>query len=115
GAFAACFLVFNPTVLLPSTLSYFAAYTNEETVTHHGYVLMGRIYANNFSASPGGLPMYFYPLLVGIKTPLLVLGAFLGGLVLAVRRRSERGSLFLVYMLVLWIVPYSLFAAKWLR
>ena len=115
GGFAMFFVAFNPTVLLPSTLKYFMAYTEEETVTHHGYVLMGRIYANNFSASPGGLPMYFYPLLLAIKTPLTVLGAFVGGLIVAVRRRRHVGYLFLVFMLVLWIVPYSLFAAKWLR
>lgn len=115
GSFAVCFLLFNSTVLLPSTMQYFLAYTDEQTLTHHGYVLMGKIYPNNFSATPGGLPMYFYPLLLGIKTPIPVFVAFVVGLAIAVRRRAERGYLFLVFMFVLWIVPYSIFAAKWLR
>jgi hypothetical protein len=115
GAFAAAFLVFNPTVLLPSTLEYFIAYLHEKTVTHHGYVLMGRLYANNFSVTPGGLPLYFYPLLLGLKTPLAVLGASVGGLAVAVRRRRQAGYFFLTFMFVLWIVPYSVFAAKWYR
>ncbi len=115
GGFALLFLALNPTVLLPSTLRYFIAYTEEETVTHHGYLLMGRIFPNNFSATPGGLPIYFYPLLLAIKTPLAILAASLCGVVIAVRRRRETAYLFLVFMFVLWIVPYSVFAAKWLR
>jgi hypothetical protein len=115
GAFAACFLLFNPTALLPSTLQYFAAYTDEQTITHHGYMLMGKIYPNNFSATPGGLPIYFYPLLLAVKTPFAVLGAFAIGLAVSVRRRSQTGWLFLLFMLVLWIIPFSIFAAKFMR
>ncbi len=115
GCFVGFFLAFNPTVLHPATLAYFVGYAREETVTHHGYVVMGELYANNVSATPFGLPVYFYPLLLGLKTPLPVLAAMVGGLVVAARRWQDRGNLFLVLMFVLWIVPYSLFASKWLR
>ena len=75
---------------------------------------MGEIYRTT-SATPGGLPIYFYPLLIAIKTPLAVLAAFLVGLALSVRRRSETGSFFLVFMFVIWFVPYSIFAGKFFR
>lgn len=115
GCFVAFFIAFNPTVLNPATLAYFVGYAREQTVTHHGYAVMGDLYANNVSATPFGLPVYFYLLLLGLKTPLPLLAAMVGGLVVAARRWRERGNLYLVLMFVLWIVPYSLFASKWLR
>jgi hypothetical protein len=68
------------------------------------------------SATPfWGTPIYFYLLFLLIKIPLPVLLAFACGVVQIVRRRREPGAAFLLLMLVLWIVPYSLVGAKWLR
>jgi hypothetical protein len=61
------------------------------------------------------MPIYFYPLLLAIKTPLPVIGAFLVGLIEVWRRRREPGPSFVLFMFLLWIVPFSLLSAKWLR
>jgi hypothetical protein len=49
------------------------------------------------------------------KTPVPVLFAFGAGLVALWRRRREPGAAFLLFMLLFWLVPYSLMGAKWLR
>lgn len=115
GAMALAFLAFNPSLLLPGTWLYLLDYSGENTVSHHGYVLMGRLYQNTLSATPGGLPVYFYALMLAVKTPLVVAAAFLLGFGVAVRRRNERGMFLLLFMFVMWIVPFSLVAGKWLR
>jgi hypothetical protein len=116
--FSACallFVLFNPLVLQPSTLKYMLHYVGEGTMTHHGYVMMGRLYYDDPAHLLGGMPVYFYPLLLAIKTPLPILGAFLIGLVEVWKRRRERGPSFLLFMFLFWIVPFSLLSAKWLR
>jgi Dolichyl-phosphate-mannose-protein mannosyltransferase len=115
GACAACFVLFNPTVLLPSTLRYMLHYAGEGTMTHHGYLMMGRFYYNDPAHLRGGMPIYFYPLLLALKTPLPVLAAFVIGLIEVWKRRRETGPSFLLFMLLFWIIPFSLLSAKWLR
>lgn len=115
GAFVGFAILFNPTVLLPQTWAYFLDYTGEKTVSHHGYLFMNELYPNSLSATPGGLPIYFYAVMLALKTALPVLVGFVVGLAVAVRRRSERGMFFLLYMFVWWIVPFSLIAGKWIR
>jgi hypothetical protein len=46
---------------------------------------------------------------------LLVLFTFVIGLVVSVKRRLHPGYAFALFMFLFWIVPYSLFGAKWLR
>ncbi len=82
---------------------------------HQGYLVGETLYKNVMSATPFGTPVYFYVLFLLIKTPLPVLIAFIIGLVACVRRWRERGPAFVLLMFVLWIVPYSLAGAKWLR
>lgn len=115
GALALFFVVFNPVFLLPSTLKYMLHYAGEGTMTHHGYLMMGRFYYDDPAHLRGGMPIYFYPLLLAVKTPLPVLGAFLVGLIEVCRRRREPGPSFLLFMFLLWIIPFSLLSAKWLR
>src|SRR5437879_12821337 len=68
------------------------------------------------SASPfWGLPVYFYLLFMAIKVPLAVMGTFLVGLFVSMRRWRHPGYAFVLFMLFFWIVPYSLIGAKWLR
>ena len=115
GACALLFALFNPVVLLPSTLRYVLHYAGEGTMTHHGYLMMGRFYYNDPAHLHGGMPIYFYPLLLALKTPLPVLGALLVGLIEVWQRRREPGPSFLLFMFLFWIVPFSLLSAKWLR
>jgi hypothetical protein len=115
GACAAVFVLFNPMVLLPSTFKYMLHYAGEGTMTHHGYLMMGRFYYNDPAHLLGAMPVYFYPLLLILKTPLAILAGFVIGLVEVWKRRREPGPSFLLFMFLLWIIPFSLLGAKWLR
>ena len=109
------FILADPVMLLPSTWKYLLYYVQEGTMTHHGYLVMGRFYFNDPSHLREGMPIYFYPLLLTLKTPLPVLVALVVGMVETWKRRNEPGPLFLIVMFLFWIVPYSLMSAKWLR
>jgi hypothetical protein len=109
------FLCANPAVLLPQTWHYLTAYSSEGLLTHHGYLMGETLYPNQMSSTPFGTPVYFYLLFLAIKTPLPLLVAFIIGLVACLRRPRRPGEAFLLLMFVLWIVPYSLVGAKWLR
>lgn len=110
------FVIANPAVLLPQVWSYLNAYMGEKLLVHTGYLFADHLYKNNVSSTPfWGTPVYFYVLFLAIKTPLLVLFSFIVGLVVSVKRRVEPGYAFVLFMFLLWIIPYSLFGAKWLR
>jgi hypothetical protein len=109
------FLIANPAVLLPQTWHYLTAYSSEELLTHHGYLMGDTLYTNQMSSTPFGTPFYFYLLFLVIKTPLPLLVALVAGLAACVRRWKRPGEAFLLLMFVLWIVPYSIVGAKWLR
>lgn len=112
---AAVFLLANPSVLLPQTWHYLTSYTSEQLLTHHGYLMGDRLYPNQMSSTPFGTPPYFYLLFLATKTPLLLLAALVVGLAVIARRWRAPGPAFLLMMFLLWIVPYSLVGAKWLR
>ena len=110
------FLVANPAILVPETWHYLSAYSSEGLLTHRGYLMGESLYDNLMSQTPfGGTPFYFYLLFLATKVPLPVLAALAVGLCEIFRRRREPGAAFLLLMFVLWIVPYSLVGAKWLR
>lgn len=110
------FLIANPAVLLPQTWHYLTAYSSEQLLTHTGYLMGEILYKNNPSSTPfWGTPLYFYALFLLIKVPLPVLVAFVAGLVACIRNWRHPGHGFLLLMFLLWIIPYSLFGAKWLR
>ena len=75
------FVTFNPAAFFPQTWRYLWKYVNEEFQTHHGYLVMDRLFINDFLQTPGGNPWYFYFLFLGVKVPLPVLVAFVVGLV----------------------------------
>jgi len=110
-AIAAAFVIANPPVLLPQVWEYLNVYMGEKLLVHTGYLFAGALYKNNVSRSPfWGTPIYFYPLFMAIKIPLAVLASFVIGFAVSVKRRRQPE-----YAFLLWIVPYSLCGAKWLR
>jgi len=109
------FLIANPAVLLPQTWHYLTAYSSEGLLTHHGYLMGETLYPNQMSKTPFGTPVYFYLLFLAIKTPLPLLLALVAGLLACARRFRRPGEAFLLLMFILWIVPYSIAGAKWLR
>ena len=109
-------LIANPGLLLPSVWQHLNAYSAEKLLQHTGYRMGDIVYRNRFSSAPfWGLPNYFYLLFMAIKVPLSVLVTFIVGLVVAARARKEPGPRFILFMFILWIVPYSLVGAMWLR
>ena len=115
GACSLVFLLADPVVLLPSTWKYMLHYAGEGTLVHHGYLVMGRFYFNDPAHLRGGMPIYLYPLFLFLKTPVSVLVALMVGLREICRRRAEPGPVFLIFMFLFWILPFSLLSAKWLR
>lgn len=115
GAMAAAFLAANFALLLPSTWSSLGQYVQGRRLLHHGYLYAQQLYVTDVPVSPLGVPATFYLDFFLTKIPLVVLAAALIGGIELLRRRSERGSLWLRLSLVLLIVPYSLMAAKFLR
>jgi hypothetical protein len=119
GSLALAFMVVNPAAFSPQTWRYIHAYVSEDLLTHHGYVLMGKLFTNNVTDTPFGNPWYFYFLYLAVKLPLPILFSFLVGLVEIFRHRGDarvaRGYLFLRMMLIFWFVPMSLIGSKFLR
>lgn len=110
------FLIANPAVLLPQVWQYLNVYTGEKLLVHTGYLMADHLYKNNVSRTPfWGTPIYFYVLFMAIKIPLLVLASFVAGFFVSLKRRLHPGYAFVLFMFLFWIVPYSLFGAKWLR
>lgn len=110
------FMLANPAVLLPQVWDYLNAYTGERLLVHTGYLFGDHLYKNNMSSTPfWGTPIYFYVLFMAIKIPLLVLGSFLVGFVVSLKRWRHPGHAFVIFMFLFWIVPYSLIGGKWLR
>ena len=114
GACGLVFVLFNPLPLLPGTLRYILGYVHGSSITHHGYLMMGHLFREDVIGA-GGMPKYFYLLLLAIKTPIPILAAFLVGLVGVWKRRREPGPSFILFMLLLWIIPFSLVGSKWFR
>lgn len=110
------FVIANPAILLPQVWQYLNAYMGGQLLVHTGYLFGDQLYMNNMSSTPfWGTPLYFYALFMAIKIPLVVLGAFLAGLVVSIKRRRHPGHAFLIFMFLFWIIPFSLVGGKWLR
>lgn len=115
-ALVLAFLIANPAVLLPQVWQYLNVYMGEKLLVHTGYLFADQLYKNNVSRTPfWGTPIYFYLVFMAIKIPLLVLGSFIIGFVVSLKRRVHPGHAFVLFMFLFWIVPYSFFGAKWLR
>ncbi len=109
-------IIANPAMLLPPVWEYLNAYTGERLLVHSGYLFANHLYKNNVSSTPfWGTPIYFYALFLAIKMPLLVVTAFVTGLIVSFKRWRHVGHAFLIFMFLFWIIPYSLMGAKFLR
>lgn len=110
------FVLANPVILLPNVWKYLNAYSGEKLLTHTGYLMGDYLYKNTFSRSPfWGTPVYFYLLFLAIKVPLAVLAASVAGFIVSLHRWRSPGPGFVLFMLLFWLVPYSLIGAKWPR
>jgi hypothetical protein len=115
GAMFITFVAANWAVLMPETWRYCFDYVQGHTLLHHGYPFAGQLYVTNIPISPLGVPPTFYLRLLATKVPVAVLGATVAGLIEMFRRRHARGFVLMRVWLVLFIVPYSLMAAKFIR
>ena len=115
-AILVAFMIANPPVLLPQVWEYLNAYMGEKLLVHTGYLFADHLYKNNVSRSPfWGTPINFYLVFMAIKIPLLVLASFIVGFVVSLKRWRHPAYAFALFMFLLWIIPYSLMGAKWLR
>ncbi len=102
-------------MLLPQVWSYLNAYMGEKLLVHSGYLFADHLYKNNVSGSPfWGTPIYFYSGVSGHQDSVLVLLHFLSDWSFP-SSAGHPGYAFALFMFLFWIVPYSLFGAKWLR
>jgi len=119
GAMILAFVIYNAAIFSPQTMRYVWSYLNEDLLTHHGYVVMDKLFNNDMVDTPFGNPTYFYWLYLLVKLPIPILIAFLAGLVEIFYHRGEprvaRGYLFLRMMLVFWLLPMSFIGSKFLR
>jgi len=112
---AKTFVLANFAVLLPSTWAYCVAYVRARGMTHHGEMYANQLYVTEFPLSFAGIPFTYYLDLIGMKVPLVVLAAACVGLIPLVKRRRERGFVWLRVLLVFLVIGYSVFAAKFQR
>jgi 4-amino-4-deoxy-L-arabinose transferase-like glycosyltransferase len=114
AAMVVAFVMANVAILNPATWWYDVAYYQGGTVLHHGYPFAGRLYQNTWLLSQG-IPATFYLRLLATKVPLVVLGALVPAAIELLRRRRERGFVLLTMWFGLFLVGYSVSAAKFLR
>ncbi|HUK90546.1 MAG TPA: glycosyltransferase family 39 protein, partial [Blastocatellia bacterium] len=107
AAMVVTLMVFDFALFLPGTWRYVWSFIHGDFQTHHGYVMMGRLYPNDMGATPGGPPWYLYYLYLLVKAPVPIVAAFIIGLIqIVTHRRARRGAdgyLFLRIMLVFWL------------
>lgn len=115
GALAAAFAVANFPILAIGNWTTILAFVQGHAIAHSGYLFQGQLWANRLSASPWGLPIWFYGAQLLTKVPVVILLAAGIGAVRLVRTRATRGSLFVLVFLVLTFAPLSLVATKFLR
>jgi Dolichyl-phosphate-mannose-protein mannosyltransferase len=115
GAMVSTFVIANFAVLDPASWRYGLNYVQGGMLIHHGYPFAGQVYANTSLLATNGIPVRFYLELLVTKVPLVILGAFVLGVIEMVRHRRERGFALLGLWLVLFSIGYSLTSVKFIR
>lgn len=109
------FLLANPAVLSPTTLTATLHWLHHDLVHHSGYAFNGTLYLNFASRALAGVPWYFYLWLLTVKTPVPFLIAILCGSILLLRdRRNFASCLFISFGLV-QLAGLSFCGSKWIR
>jgi hypothetical protein len=114
-AMLGAFLIANFAILVPANWQAILTYMREGTMAHTGYVFAGQLYMNKFSATPWGVPPWFYLTYLVTKVPVAVLFAFGLGLMQVIVRQRDRGYIFVRVFLLCTLLPYSLVASKFVR
>ena len=90
-ALVVAFLVANPPVLLPQVWTYLNAYMGEKLLVHSGYLFADHLYINQVSEHSVRHAYLFLSGVYGDQDSLLVLGAFIVGLIVSIKRRAAPG------------------------
>ena len=109
------FLIFNPTILLPSTWHEMRIFAGEKRIGHDSYEFMGTLYRNQMTLWLKGSPWYFYYVFMGVKLALPVILAFLVGLPLLFRKRLGDGRFLILFWLMYWFMPFTVLGGKFTR
>jgi Dolichyl-phosphate-mannose-protein mannosyltransferase len=114
------FVLFNPVILSPAHIHNMVTFVYSEgrdLVHHNGYNLDGHLYLNLAKATgtPYGMPWYFYLWVLGVKTPLAVLAAFLAGAILLLRTPKTMASIYFRMMVLIYLLGLSVMGGKWIR
>jgi hypothetical protein len=119
GAILVTFAAFNFALFAPRTWRYLLDYASGDLLTHHGYLVLGKLHTNEIKDTPGGNTWLFYWLYLLLKLPIPVLVAFAAGAVEIFRHRGahpwSRGYLFLRVMLIFWLLPMMFIGSKFMR
>lgn len=110
-----CFLICNPTILLPETWSEMLKFSGEKRIGHDSYEFMGEFYRNQMTAWLAGVPWTFYYVFILVKTPLLTLVFFLVGLPAIFRRKFGDGRYFIFFWAFMWFMPFTVLGGKFTR
>lgn len=109
------FLLANPCILSPASLSSILHWLHHDGVRHTGYAFDGNLYVNFPSLLLAGMPWYFYLWMLVVKTPIPILVAMIAGGILLLRDRKTVASCIFLSFGVVQLVGLSLSGAKWLR
>jgi hypothetical protein len=115
GLMFVVFLLLNPTILFPATWHQMSQFAGQKRIGHDAYEFMGKLYTHRFTDWLGGIPWYFYHLLIIVKLPVLTVVAFLAGLPLIFRRKLGDGRYFLILWFWLWMMTFSPGGGKFTR
>lgn len=108
------FAAFNWTPFIPSSWEYMLSYFMQKKTVHGALFFMGRIYHNLPSWWLEGTPPWFYVVFALVKLSPLTVGAWLVGLVIALRRRDAADRLLLSWIGI-WFLALSISGSKWGR
>jgi hypothetical protein len=111
----ASFLLFNPTILLPSTIRQMLSFAGQKMVVHDGYEFMGVLYPHTATAWLRGVPWYFYFTFLAVKVPFATLVGILIGIPLLFRKKLGDGRFFIWIWLFYWYLPFCTLGGKFTR
>ena len=110
-----CFIIFNPTILLPETWREMLTFSGEKRIGHDSYEFYGTLYKNQVTAWLAGVPWTFYYVFILFKTSVLTLVFFLIGLPSIFRRKFGDGRYLIFFWALFWFMPFTVLGGKFTR